>query len=249
MFKAKWLALAGGLLLAVNGGTAEQDVRTTAAAGPGGKGEGYPQGYRLVHDWPQRPIRFILGQVSGLGVNSKGEVLALHRADRFWTGGESYDSPIARPAILKISGATGERLGALGAGQFFMPHGLSVDHEDNIWVTDVALHQVFKLSPEGELLMALGERGKAGDDARRFDMPTDAAVAGTATFTYPTATATAASPSSPPMASFCSTGALKARAPGSSMCRTASLWTPNSEYMWRTEATSGCRYSIGTAPF
>lgn len=177
MFKAKWLALAGGLLLAANGGTAEQDARTTAAAGPGGKEEGYPQGYRLVHDWPQRPIRFILGQVSGLGVNSKGEVLALHRADRFWTGGESYDSPIARPAILKISGATGERLGALGAGQFFMPHGLSVDHEDNIWVTDVALHQVFKLSPEGELLMALGERGKAGDDARRFDMPTDAAVA------------------------------------------------------------------------
>ena len=140
--------------------------------------EGYPQGYRMVHDWPQRPNRFILGQVSGLGVNSSGEVLAFHRADRFWTGGESYDSPIARPTILKISGATGERLGELGAGQFFMPHGLSVDHEDNIWVTDVALHQVFKLSPEGELLMALGERGEAGNDARRFNMPTDAAVGG-----------------------------------------------------------------------
>ena len=177
MFQAKWLALAGGLLLAANGGIAEQGAGAAlAAAEPGGQGEGYPQGYRMVHDWPQRPNRFILGQVSGLGVNSSGEVLAFHRADRFWTGGESYDSPIARPTILKFSSATGERLGELGAGQFFMPHGLSVDHEDNIWVTDVALHQVFKLSPEGELLMALGERGEAGDDARRFNMPTDAAV-------------------------------------------------------------------------
>ena len=26
--------------------------------------------------------------------------------------------------------------------RFFMPHGLTVDHENNTWLTDVALHQV-----------------------------------------------------------------------------------------------------------
>lgn len=26
--------------------------------------------------------------------------------------------------------------------RFFMPHGLTIDHEGNTWLTDVALHQV-----------------------------------------------------------------------------------------------------------
>ena len=30
----------------------------------------------------------------------------------------------------------------MGANLFYMPHGISVDHENNIWVTDVGLHQV-----------------------------------------------------------------------------------------------------------
>ena len=34
------------------------------------------------------------------------------------------------------------------AGQFAMPHGLTVDREGNLWATDVALHQVLKLAPD-----------------------------------------------------------------------------------------------------
>ena len=26
--------------------------------------------------------------------------------------------------------------------RFYLPHGLTVDHEDNLWLTDVASHQV-----------------------------------------------------------------------------------------------------------
>ena len=33
-----------------------------------------------------------------------------------------------------------------GENMFWMPHGLTVDQYDNIWVTDVGLHQVFKVS-------------------------------------------------------------------------------------------------------
>lgn len=29
--------------------------------------------------------------------------------------------------------------------RFFLPHGLTVDHEDNLWLTDVGSHQVCKV--------------------------------------------------------------------------------------------------------
>lgn len=40
----------------------------------------------------------------------------------------------------------GSILGEWGANLFYMPHGLTIDSHDNIWVTDVALHQAFKVS-------------------------------------------------------------------------------------------------------
>jgi peptidylamidoglycolate lyase len=58
-----------------------------------------------------------------------------------------------------------------------MPHGLTIDAEDNLWLTDVGLHQVFKFDPSGNLLMILGERGVSGNDAAHFNLPTDVAVA------------------------------------------------------------------------
>lgn len=49
---------------------------------------------------------------------------------------------------------------------FYLPHGLTVDHEDNVWVTDVGAHQVqydgkFALSYPGSLL-------GAGQPSKRF---------------------------------------------------------------------------------
>jgi peptidylamidoglycolate lyase len=58
-----------------------------------------------------------------------------------------------------------------------MPHGLTIDSEGNLWLTDVGLHQVFKYDPAGNLLMTLGERGVPGEDAGHFNMPTDVAIA------------------------------------------------------------------------
>jgi DNA-binding beta-propeller fold protein YncE len=63
-----------------------------------------------------------------------------------------------------------------------MPHGLSIDGHDNVWLTDVALQQVYKFSPEGELLLTIGERGVAGNDERHFNRPTAVAVAGDGSF-------------------------------------------------------------------
>jgi hypothetical protein len=49
-----------------------------------------------------------------------------------------------------------------GADLFAMPHGLTIDDHDNVWVTDVALQQVYKFSADGRLLLTLGEGGVAG---------------------------------------------------------------------------------------
>jgi peptidylamidoglycolate lyase len=59
---------------------------------------------------------------------------------------------------------------------FVMPHGLSVDSGDNIWLSDVGRHQVFKFSHDGELLFELGEKRVPGTDATHFNLPTDVAV-------------------------------------------------------------------------
>lgn len=42
-------------------------------------------------------------------------------------------------------------------------HGMAVDREDNVWIVDTNGASVVKLSPEGELLMTIGERGRRGD--------------------------------------------------------------------------------------
>ena len=63
-----------------------------------------------------------------------------------------------------------------------MPHGLTVDKQNNIWLTDVALHQVFKFSHDGKLLMKLGVAKVPGNDSSHFNLPTDIAIADDGSF-------------------------------------------------------------------
>jgi sugar lactone lactonase YvrE len=42
-------------------------------------------------------------------------------------------------------------------------HGMAVDRNDNVWITDNGQATVMKLSPEGKLLMTLGVKGHRGD--------------------------------------------------------------------------------------
>lgn len=132
--------------------------------------------YEVVADWPKLPPGEVLGLCAGVGVDSQGRVYLFHRRERAWSNPFPTD-PIRETTVTVFAGETGERLSAWGAGEFMMPHGLSIDHEDQVWLTDVALHQVFKYSAKGERLLALGEAGVAGTDAAHFNQPADVAVA------------------------------------------------------------------------
>jgi len=140
---------------------------------------GAPSRHHVVHGWPVVPDGEVMGWVvSGVGVGSRGDVFVLHRAGREWPDSGELDlRPIARPTVLVFDGHTGSLLSSWGANQFAMPHGLTVGPDDNVWITDVALQQVYKFSHDGRLLLTIGERGVAGADASHFDRPTKVAVA------------------------------------------------------------------------
>jgi len=88
----------------------------------------------------------------------------------------------SHPPILKFS-PDGEFLDAFGVGLVGRPHGFDVDHEGNMWMTDVALvpdemgAAVTKLSPTGEVLMTLGTPGVVGQGPDRFNRPSAVEVA------------------------------------------------------------------------
>lgn len=57
-----------------------------------------------------------------------------------------------------------------------MPHMLTVDRHNNIWVTDVGRHQVLKFSTDGQLLMEVGMKLQPGNDGKHFCKPTQVSL-------------------------------------------------------------------------
>lgn len=140
-----------------------------------------PINYALVEVWPQLPAGYSFGQPTGIGIDSKQHVFVFHRAGRKWTD-PFPEEFIDRNTILELDAETGTIINEWGANLFIMPHGLTVDKQDNIWVTDVGLHQILKFSHDGKLLMKLGVAKTPGNDSLHFNLPTDVAVADDGSF-------------------------------------------------------------------
>ncbi|XP_034566302.1 peptidyl-glycine alpha-amidating monooxygenase B isoform X2 [Notolabrus celidotus] len=134
--------------------------------------------------WPQSSLQ--LGQVSGLALDSDSNLVIFHRGDHAW-GAESFNGqaryqqqslgPIQQSTILVVDPAKGSILKASGRNMFYLPHGITTDKDNNYWVTDVALHQVLKVSGDGRdrILLTLGEAFTPGSDSEHFCQPTDVA--------------------------------------------------------------------------
>ncbi|MEW4923594.1 peptidyl-alpha-hydroxyglycine alpha-amidating lyase family protein [Algibacter sp. 2305UL17-15] len=134
--------------------------------------------YELVNDWPKLPNSFTLGSPTGLGLDTNGNIIVFHRSGRAWDSMPISHLPlITKNTISTIDAKTGKIIKSWGKNLFIMPHGLEVDNQNNIWVTDCGLHQVFKFDSNGNLLMTLGEAKVSGNDAEHFNLPTDIAVA------------------------------------------------------------------------
>ena len=150
------VALAGTVVLVVTMAATTAAPQSSTPANP----------YRPIENWAQLPSGVQWGAVISVDVEAKDNLWVFHRNS---------------PPILKFD-PSGKLVKSFGEGLFVNPHGMTVDREGNLWVTDEQSRdgkgmQVFKLNPEGTVLMTLGKAGVAGEGPDRFNGPTDVVIA------------------------------------------------------------------------
>jgi DNA-binding beta-propeller fold protein YncE len=136
----------------------------------------------VAKGWGPLPDGRTWGSSAGLDIGPDGHVWTYDRCGAVaLTGG--CDTNNVNP-ILKLDRVTGKVLASFGAGLFVLPHGLHVDRDGNVWVTDsqgnkagTKGHQVIKFSPKGDVLMKLGRAGVAGSGPDTFNEPCDVITA------------------------------------------------------------------------
>lgn len=55
------------------------------------------------------------------------------------------EGTIPEDTVLTLDPDNGDVLTGWGRDLFFMPHSITIDNRGNTWLTDIALHQVFKV--------------------------------------------------------------------------------------------------------
>ena len=129
----------------------------------------------LAKTWPKHKSSINIGTPTGLGIDSKNNLVIFHRSGQNWTN-PLPKTKIKENTISILNIESNKIVDSWGSNMFVMPHGLEVDNEDNIWVTDVALHQIFKFDKKGNLLLKIGESFIPGNDSSHFNMPSDITV-------------------------------------------------------------------------
>lgn len=141
-----------------------------------------PNTYRTVQGvWGKLPAGRTWGATSAVYPSPDGRTI--------WVGERCGENQCFGkddvPSILQFD-LEGNLLTSFGAGQILWPHGMFVDADGNVWVTDAVGfgqeadhrgHTVLKFSSTGELLMTLGTPGTAGDGQNTFRQPSDVLVA------------------------------------------------------------------------
>jgi DNA-binding beta-propeller fold protein YncE len=156
-------------------GAAVQQQRSVAKGGPDPNSA--PNPYVMEEDWAQLADGRVWGAAVGVDIDRDGTSVWVF--DRCATATDCSESSLA--PIQKFD-ATGRLVTSFGAGMFNYPHGLFVDRDSNIWVSDGRAkngrgHTVMKFNSEGTLLMTLGRPGVAGNGPDVFNGPSDILVA------------------------------------------------------------------------
>jgi hypothetical protein len=137
-----------------------------------------PNPYQTIKGWAQLPDGRKWGATADVDIVPDGNIWTYDRC-----GANSCETSDLDP-ILEFDQKTGKNLAHFGKGLFVQPHGLFVDKQGNVWVTDDQAAkdgskglQVFKFSPGGKLLMTLGRKGQPGVGPDIFGAPTDVVIA------------------------------------------------------------------------
>ena len=165
-------------------------VGTEAFAQAGAPTNSAPNPYRAIFNFGKLPEGRIWGSTAAIDIDRDGTSVWV--AERCGAQGFIPASQMKEgqpfncdgsnlPPILKFDSA-GNLVKAFGEGMFVFPHGLHVDYEGNVWVTDgigrgQKGHQVHKFSPDGKLILSLGKAGIAGAGSDEFNAPSAVYVA------------------------------------------------------------------------
>lgn len=131
-----------------------------------------PTPYQTIEGFAKMPAGREWGSTSSVDIDPDGVSI--------WVGercGANVGACVTNnvDSVMKFD-ANGNMVKSFGAGMVMWPHGIHVDFEGNVWIADgrdnrdrdgnpiggeIKGHQVLKFSPDGELLMTIGEPGGA----------------------------------------------------------------------------------------
>lgn len=170
------LAIAAVTLIALSGARAYPQAAVQQA-------NSAPNPYQTITGWAKLPEGRTWGSTSAVDIDPDGKSIWV--AERC---GQNSCAGSNLPAVLKFD-ASGKLVKSFGAGIFAFPHGIHVDRQGNVWVTDGVppgsapqsitgkSHIVVKFSPEGKVLLTLGKPGIAGGGPDTFNQPSDVITA------------------------------------------------------------------------
>jgi len=137
-----------------------------------------PNPYRFDYGWAKLPDGRKWGAAVGVATDRDGKsVWAFDRCETATDCSKSKLDP-----IMKFD-STGKMVKSFGGGMINYSHGLHIDPDNNVWVTDGRAmdngkgHTVMKFNQDGKLLMTLGKPGVAGTTQDTFNAPSDVLVA------------------------------------------------------------------------
>jgi streptogramin lyase len=134
-----------------------------------------PNPYRTINNWAQLPPGRIWGSTSAIDIDPSGHIWVADRCSK------NCAVNLEESPIFEFD-QSGKLLKNFGAGMFLFPHGMYVDKDGNVWVTDAGRgkdgkgQQVFKFSPDGKVLLTLGKAGVSGEGPDTFNGPCDIVV-------------------------------------------------------------------------
>ena len=135
-----------------------------------------PNPYHVVEHWAKLPEGRTWGQAIGVDIDRDGTSLWVY--DR--CGGKTCVGSSIAP-IQKFD-ASGRQVVSFGSRLINWPHGLGIDRDGNVWVTDGQAgdgrgETAIKFGPDGRVLMTIGKPGVAGNGHDELNGPSDVLVA------------------------------------------------------------------------
>src|SRR5579862_9739928 len=129
----------------------------------------YPNPYTQVNNFLKLPAGRTMGSSSAVAVDHKGNIWVADRCGANDCKGSRLDP------IMEFD-ANGNFIKAFGAGKLLFPHGITIDKDDHIWITDNHVgdgigDDVLEFDQNGNVLRTLGTPGQAGDGPAHFSEP------------------------------------------------------------------------------